>query len=67
MSSASDDFWDRPLAPEEFRSRVAKAIAELETAEGVVMREYLDWFCRKYPTGADRLAYIRRKMAELSR
>ncbi len=45
----------------------AEEVAELDGPEGEEIRSQLAWFQRKYPTALDRLAYVRRKMAELAR
>ena len=40
------------------------ARASLQGPEGAEMREYLDWFLRRYPTPFARLEYCRRKYRE---
>lgn len=53
--------WEEPLPPEEFEARLARARAELDGPEGERIREYIEWFQRRYPTPLDRLRYNRRK------
>jgi len=52
-----------PLPPEEFERRVRASIAELDGPEGENLGELIDWFLRRYPTPAERLAYGRRAYA----
>ena len=49
-----------PLPPEEFERRVGALIAELDGPEGENLAELIRWFVRRYPTPAERLAYVRR-------
>jgi len=48
---------ERVLEPEEFRRLLAAPISEAEEEE---VRSLIRWFRRRYPTPADRLAYVRR-------
>lgn len=48
---------ERRLSAEEFRARLAVPIGAEERAR---ILEKVDWFCRRYPTGFERLAYVRR-------
>lgn len=48
---------ERRLSAEEFQARLAVPI-DAEERERVLA--LVDWFCRRYPTGAERLAYVRR-------
>jgi hypothetical protein len=48
---------ERQLGPEEFERRVNAPMAPEERAE---LEELIDWLQRRYPTPADRLAYVRR-------
>jgi hypothetical protein len=48
---------ERRLSPEEFQARLAVPIAAEERERVLAL---VDWFCRRYPTGAERLAYVRR-------
>lgn len=48
---------DRVLDAEEFRRLLAVPIGEAEEEEA---RLLIRWFCRRYPTPAERLAYCRR-------
>lgn len=48
---------ERRLSAEEFQARLAVPIDAEERAR---ILEKVDWFCRRYPTGAQRLAYVRR-------
>ncbi len=57
--------WERPLEPAEFERRVALALAE--TGELAELAELATWFKRRYPTASERLAYARRKHAQLTR
>jgi hypothetical protein len=51
------DKADRYLTDEEIRARLAIPVTEEERQETLAL---VDWFCRRYPTGAQRLAYVRR-------
>ena len=48
---------ERRLTAEEFQALLAVPIDAEERARTL---ELIDWFCRRYPTGAERLAYVRR-------
>jgi hypothetical protein len=48
---------ERRLSAEEFEAMEAVPIDAEERARTL---ELVDWFCRRYPTGAERLAYVRR-------
>lgn len=48
---------DRPLTEDEIRARLAIPVSDEERRETLAL---VDWFCRRYPTPADRLAYVRR-------
>jgi len=48
---------ERQLSPEEFRAALAIPLGEAEEEES---RSLIRWFCRRYPTPAERLAYVRR-------
>ena len=48
---------ERRLTPEEFNAYVNAPMSQAEL-EGI--RESIDWFCRRYPTVLERLAYARR-------
>lgn len=48
---------ERQLSPEEFDAYVNAPISDAEREE---TRALVAWFTRRYPTGADRLAYVRR-------
>lgn len=54
----------QPLAPEEFerRLRLPRSQEELESDRALVA-----WFCRRYPTPRERLAYVRRKTRQWRR
>jgi hypothetical protein len=54
------DANERRLSPEEVAQWLARPIP-LEEAESA--RELVRWFTRRYPTGKDRLAYVRRAYA----
>ena len=54
------DLWERPLAPEEFESRLALARAELDGPEWENIIGLIQWFQRRYPTALDRLRYDRK-------
>jgi hypothetical protein len=41
-------------------SRRGARPASLRSEERARTLELIDWFCRRYPTGAERLAYVRR-------
>ena len=48
---------ERTLSPEEFRAALAVPLTDSELDE---TRSLIRWFRRRYPTPADRLAYVRR-------
>lgn len=48
---------ERTLTAEEVRTALAVPLGEAEEEE---TRSLIRWFCRRYPTPADRLAYARR-------
>lgn len=48
---------DRRLSPEEFRAALAIPLGDAEREETIAL---IDWFCKRYPTPAERLAYVRR-------
>ncbi len=48
---------ERELSLEEWRAALTVPISEEEEAETLSL---VRWFCRRYPTPADRLAYVRR-------
>jgi hypothetical protein len=51
------EYAERQLSPEEFAALEAVPISDAER-EGVFA--LVSWFCRRYPTPAERLAYVRR-------
>lgn len=51
------DLAERRLSPEEFAAALAIPLGEDEREESISL---IDWFCRRYPTPAERLAYVRR-------
>jgi hypothetical protein len=48
---------ERRLSPEEFAAALAIPLGEAERDETISL---IDWFCRRYRTPAERLAYVRR-------
>jgi hypothetical protein len=48
---------DRHLTDEEVRAYLAIPLSDEQCQEILALA---DWFCRRYPTGAERLAYVRR-------
>lgn len=62
LSPEAIAIYETPLSPEEFNRRVAEALADEEQMQANM--ELCRWFQRRYPTGAERLAYVRRKYAE---
>ena len=64
MNLSGDDCWDAPLSADEFARCESAARASLQGAEGEEMREYMEWFLRRYPTPLARLRYCRRKFRE---
>ena len=48
---------ERVLSPEEVRAALAVPLSEAEEEEA---RSLIRWFRRRYPTPAERLAYVRR-------
>jgi hypothetical protein len=50
-------FSERRLSPAEFEAYVRAPVTEFEREQ---QAELVEWFQRRYPTPADRLAYVRR-------
>jgi hypothetical protein len=50
-------FHDRQLAPDEAAAYLDAAITQAERED---VRALVQWFLRRYPAPADRLAYVRR-------
>lgn len=50
-------FAERRLSPEEFEAYVRAPISDAERSATL---ELVAWFCRRYPTAGERLAYVRR-------
>lgn len=48
---------ERRLSADEFQALLSVPIGPDERAR---VLELVDWFCRRYPTAAERLAYVRR-------
>ncbi len=48
---------ERVLSAEQWRAALAIPIGEAEQEEA---RSLIRWFCRRYPTPGERLAYVRR-------
>ena len=55
---------ERRLSAEEFATGLAVPISHEERAEILGL---IAWFCRRYPTPAERLAYVRRAHARWAR
>ena len=51
---------DRRVSDEELRAALQKPLAPQEREE---ILSLVRWFTRRYPTGAERLAYVRRAYA----
>jgi hypothetical protein len=63
LSPEAEAIYLTPLPPEEFERRLAIALAELEGEELENVASHIRWFCRRYPTPQERLAYARRAYA----
>ena len=50
-------FHDRRLGPDEVRAYLDAPVSDFEREEVLAL---VRWFCRRYPTPAERLAYARR-------
>jgi hypothetical protein len=50
-------FAERRLSREEFEAYVRAPVTDFEREQ---RQELIDWFRRRYPTPAERLAYVRR-------
>ena len=57
-------FAERRLSAEEFNAYVNAPMGEFEREQ---MDNLIEWFTRRYPTPAERLAYNRRAYAEVRR
>lgn len=55
---------ERRLAPAEARAYLDAPFTDAEREE---VRALVGWFCRRYPTPLDRLAYVRRAYARWER
>ena len=62
---AAHEVWNERLAPDDFDRELALVLAE--AAELERWRELITWFCGRYPTASERLAYARRKHADWTR
>ena len=51
------EYAERTVSPEEARAYLEAPISSVESAEIIALAQ---WFSRRYPTGAERLAYVRR-------
>ncbi len=61
--AAAEALLERELSPAEFDAAVASALAdETRMAD---LRELVTWFTRRYATADARLAYARRKYAQI--
>jgi len=60
----ADDPYERPMSADEVKRWLARPIPADE-AEAVA--DLVRWFTRRYPTGQERLAYVRRAFARWSR
>jgi len=56
--------YERPLTPEEYRAQSAIPLSAEEIEETL---ELVRWFRARYPTGAERSAYVREAIARWSR
>ncbi len=59
--SLSDEFYERRLSPEEFAA--ALRASECDDEENARIAEQIEWFQKRYPTVAQRLAYVRNRTA----
>lgn len=50
-------FAERQLSPEEAQAALQVPVSDAERDEVLSL---VTWFCRRYPTPAERLAYVRR-------
>jgi len=62
--AALASFHDRALSPAEARAYLDAPITKAERDEVLAL---VRWFRRRYPTPADRLAYVRRAYARWQR
>ena len=51
-------FHERRLSPEEVRAYLDAPVSDFEREEALAL---IRWFRRRYPTPAERLAYVRRR------
>ena len=65
LSEAVRRAWEAELDPQEFARRLAHALADEEDMRRQAL--LCAWFRRRYPTGGERLAYVRRKYLEWTR
>ena len=56
--------YERPLTPEEYRAQSEIPLSEQEIEETL---ELVRWFRTRYPTGAERSAYVREAIRRWSR
>ncbi len=60
---AAKALLERELSPQEFDAEVAAALSDADRMAS--LRELIAWFKRRYPTADQRLAYARRKHAQI--
>ena len=62
--AAVDALANRTLSPEEIRAYLDTPVSDQERDEILAL---VQWFRGRYPTGADRLGYVRRAYARWTR
>ncbi|WP_394824111.1 hypothetical protein [Pendulispora albinea] len=65
LSPEIEKLWLEPLEPAEFDRRLAEFRRSRESDDSWF--ELIRWFRQRYPTAKERLAYVRRKYAQVAR
>ena len=60
----AQELANRTVSDEELRAALGVPLSPEERAQTLSL---VDWFCRRYPTAADRLRYVRRAYARWTR
>jgi hypothetical protein len=60
----AQELANRTVSDDELRAALGVPLSAEERAETLAL---VDWFCRRYPTPADRLRYVRRAHARWTR
>jgi hypothetical protein len=59
------EIYDAEIAPDEFERRLRSSLASAD--EMAEVESLIRWFSERYPTARERLAYAKRRAADLRR